>query len=400
MSNRHKLHRERIEKRSRERMELREQIKRERKEQRELRRRLKKGSPKQTLRQKVGGILFGVGIFALIIVYWLGTFYGSDYLYTRLDKRPPEVVVQLINCIGGMFLWGMTMAILGQFFRKHQLIFYQSLNQAIRSMSRGDFNVWVDNDPRNGPFGEIADSINQMATDLGQLEKMRQEFISNVSHEIQSPLTSISGFSRALQNDQLSPEERKHYLTIIETESVRLSKLSDNLLKLTSLESQHHPFEPASYRLDKQLRNHILACEPQWVDKDIEMDIELDTITIAADEDLLSQVWTNLIHNAVKFVPTRGTIRVRAASYGDEAVIRISNNGPSIPEEDQLHIFERFYKADKSRNRTAGGNGLGLSIVKKIVEMHHGTIKVESKAEDMTTFIVSLPIHQEAGLQG
>ncbi|MDR6552532.1 HAMP domain-containing sensor histidine kinase [Paenibacillus qinlingensis] len=370
----------------------------ERREWRERQKRRRKNHKNQSILQRIGGFFFGLGIFILIIVYWLATFYGMEHLYTHIEKRPAEVIVQLINCIGGMFLWGVTMAILGQFLRKHQLIFFQSLNQAIRSMSRGDFNVSVDDNPRNGPFVELAESINQMASDLGQIEKMRQEFISNVSHEIQSPLTSISGFSRALQNDQLSPEERKHYLTIIETESVRLSKLSESLLKLTSLESQHHPFEPRSYRLDKQLRNHILACEPQWVDKDIEMDIELDPVNLEADEDLLSQVWINLIHNAVKFVPVGGTIRVRVVSNGEEAVTRISNNGPWIPEEDQTHIFERFYKADKSRNRMAGGNGLGLSIAKKIVEMHHGTIAVESGEEAMTSFIVRLPIVQKEQL--
>ncbi|CAN7186378.1 HAMP domain-containing sensor histidine kinase [Paenibacillus sp. LjRoot56] len=378
-------------------MNHRHRVERRERRERQKKRRMSQNN-KQSILQRIGGFFFGLGIFILIIVYWLAAFYGTEYLYEHLGKRPAEVIVQLINCIGGMFFWGITMAILGQFMRKHQLIFFQSLNQAIRSMSRGDFNVLVDNNPRNGPFVELAESINQMATDLGQLEKMRQEFISNVSHEIQSPLTSISGFSRALQNDQLSPEERKHYLTIIETESVRLSKLSENLLKLTSLESQHHPFEPKSYRLDKQLRNHILACEPQWVDKDIEMDIELDPVTAEADEDLLSQVWTNLIHNAVKFVPVGGTIRVRVVSNGDEAVTRISNNGPSIPEEDQTHIFERFYKADKSRNRMAGGNGLGLSIAKKIVEMHHGSITVESGMEELTSFIVRLPIVQKAQL--
>ncbi|WP_239696473.1 sensor histidine kinase [Paenibacillus oryzisoli] len=377
----------RAERRARRRAENREW--KERQKQRRM------NHKKQSILQRIGGFFFGVGVFVLIIVYWLTAFYGTDYLYTYLGKRPPEVFVQLINCFGGMLLWGITMAILGQFLRRHELHFFHSLNQAIRSMSRGDFNVLVDDNPRNGPFVELAESINQMAFDLGQLERMRQEFISNVSHEIQSPLTSISGFSRALQNDQLSLEERKHYLTIIETESVRLSKLSENLLKLTSLESQHHPFEPKSYRLDKQLRNHILACEPQWVDKDIEMDIELDPVTVEADEDLLSQVWTNLIHNAVKFVPIGGTIRVVVVSNGEEAVTRISNNGPSIPEEDQTHIFERFYKADKSRNRMAGGNGLGLSIAKKIVEMHLGSIKVESGMEELTSFIVRLPIVQK-----
>lgn len=374
----------------------RRRMRRERQHVKKLeRKRLRNGGHKMTWKEKLGATAFALMIFTLIIAYWLVSFYGTDYLYTRIDKRPAEVYVQLINCVGGMLLWGVTMAIMGRFIQNRQLLFFESLVGAIRSMSRGDFNVKVAKDPRNGAFIELVDSINQMATDLGQLEKMRQEFISNVSHEIQSPLTSISGFSRALQNDHLSAEDRKHYLTIIETESVRLSKLSDNLLKLSSLESQHHPFEPKSYRLDKQLRNQILACEPQWVDKEIEMDIELDTVTLAADEDLLSQVWTNLIHNAIKFVAVGGLIRVRAISDGEEVLVRISNNGAIIPEEDQMHIFERFYKADKSRNRTTGGNGLGLSIVKKIVEMHHGSITVESKEDEMTSFIVRLPILQK-----
>ncbi|MDF2648543.1 MAG: sensor histidine kinase [Paenibacillus sp.] len=347
---------------------------------------------KMTKTQRVHGFLSAVSIFVLIILYWLAVFYGTEWLYTSINKRPSEVVVQLINSLGGMFLWGITMAFLGRFLRSKQMIFFQTMVQAIQSMSRGDFNVSVDNNPHGGPFVELVDSINNMAVELGQLEKMRQEFISNVSHEIQSPLTSISGFSRALQNDQITTAERKHYLEIIEAESTRLSKLSDNLLKLSSLESQHHPFEPKSYRLDKQIRNHILACEPQWVDKDIEMDVDLEEIKLIADEDLLSQVWTNLIHNAIKFTPNGGTIGVQLTSSGEKAIIRISNNGAGISEEDRAHIFERFYKADKSRNRTSGGNGLGLSIVKKITEMHQGTISVVSVQEEKTAFTVQLPL--------
>ncbi|MDR6883406.1 HAMP domain-containing sensor histidine kinase [Bacillus sp. 3255] len=358
------------------------------------RRRGKSARSNMTRRQRVRNTLFTFGIILLIILYWLGAFYGTGWLYDYLKKRPPEVVAQLINCVGGMVLWGFTMACLGRFFRSEQMKFFQTMIAAIQSMSRGNFNVSVDNNPHNGPFVELVDSINNMAVELGQLERMRQEFISNVSHEIQSPLTSISGFSRALQNERLTQEERKHYLEIIEAESTRLSKLSDNLLKLSSLESQHHPFEPKSYRLDKQIRSHILACEPQWVEKHIDMDIELEPVTVTADEDLLSQVWTNLIHNAVKFAPPNGTISVHAAGNGQEAVIRISNNGEPISEEDLPHIFERFYKADKSRNRAAGGNGLGLSIVKKIIDMHSGTIAAESDS-GKTSFTVRLSAQEQ-----
>jgi signal transduction histidine kinase len=233
-----------------------------------------------------------------------------------------------------------------------------------------------------------------MALELHQMEVMRQEFISNVSHEIQSPLTSIRGFARALQNDRLNPEERSHYLTIIETESMRLSKLSDNLLKLTALDSAQVQFEPKSYRLDRQIRDLILACEPQWADKGIDMDVCLAEVAIAADEDLLSQVWTNLIHNSIKFTPSGGSVRIELRPCADQIVFTIADTGIGIAETDQALVFERFFKADASRDRTKGGNGLGLAIAHKIVDLHHGTIGVESVLGAGATFSVCLPVAQ------
>ncbi|MFE5322467.1 ATP-binding protein [Paenibacillus sp. NPDC056579] len=278
--------------------------------------------------------------------------------------------------------------------RKKQMQALKNMVAAIRKIARGDFNVTFTALHNRGPWGELSQSLNHMAVELNQMEQMRQEFISNVSHEIQSPLTSISGFARALRNEQLNPEERLHYLDIIETESKRLSKLSDNLLKLTSLESNHHPYEPKPYRLDKQLRRIVLACEPQWLDKAIDMDVDLEEVTVHADEDMLSQVWVNLINNCIKFTPDKGTIGIHLQRLADSAVIRITDTGIGIAQEDLEHIFERFYKADKSRNRSgkSNGSGLGLSIVKKIVEMHHGSIQVQSRLGEGTTFTVTLPI--------
>ncbi len=204
-----------------------------------------------------------------------------------------------------------------------------------------------------------------MAVELGELERMRQEFISNVSHEIQSPLTSINGFAKALKNIDLSEDKRHHYLEIIEMESHRLSKISDNLLKLTSLESQHHPFEPKLYRLDKQLRNVVLSLEPNWLEKNIDMDIQLKHLSFIADEDLMNQVWMNLLSNSIKFTPHAGNIRLTMTSQLDTVTVVITDNGIGLTEEQQKHIFERFYKADQSRVATNGGSGLGLSIVKK-----------------------------------
>nr|WP_282943692.1 ATP-binding protein [Paenibacillus sp. RC67] len=290
------------------------------------------------------------------------------------------------------FLLLFLLALLASPKRKKQMLSLKRMIDAIRKMAKGDFNVTFETHKDNGPWGELAENLNHMAVELNQIEQMRQEFISNVSHEIQSPLTSITGFARALHNDRLSVDERRHYLHIIETESTRLSKLSDNLLKLTSLESQHHPFEPKPYRLDKQLRRLVLACEPQWLDKNIEMDVSLDELTIEADEDMMSQVWVNLINNSIKFTSEGGTIGIHLNQQDNGAIIRISDTGIGISPEDQEHIFERFYKADKSRQRSNGGSGLGLSIVHNIIERHRGFISVQSRIGEGTTFIIKLPL--------
>jgi two-component system phosphate regulon sensor histidine kinase PhoR len=262
----------------------------------------------------------------------------------------------------------------------------------MEKIAKGDFNVRLDKDFReNKLVGELAKSVNNMALELSQMERLRQEFISNISHEIQSPLTSIRGFAQALQNNHLSPEVRAHYLTIIETESMRLSRLADNLLKLAALEAEQPRFEPTPYRLDKQVRNLILACEPQWAGKEIDMDVSLEELTITADEDLLSQVWANLIHNSIKFTPGGGKVCVHLYRQAGKVEFRIADTGIGISEEDQARVFERFYKADKSRQRSKEGSGLGLAIVKKIVEMHKGTIELESRLGAGTTFTVSLP---------
>ncbi|WP_231506376.1 HAMP domain-containing sensor histidine kinase [Paenibacillus sp. UNC451MF] len=298
---------------------------------------------------------------------------------------------QLVTVIVNLLLF-LLLGLLASPKRKKQVLYLKRMIDAIRKMAKGDFNVTFETRKEHGPWGELAENLNHMAVELNQIEQMRQEFISNVSHEIQSPLTSINGFARALHNEQLSGEERKHYLEIIETESTRLSKLSDNLLKLTSLESQHHPFDPKPYRLDKQLRRLVLACEPQWLGKNIEMDVSLDELTLEADEDMMSQVWVNLLNNSIKFTPVDGTIGIHVNHQDGQAIVRISDTGIGISAEDQRHIFERFYKADKSRHRSGGGSGLGLSIVHNIIERHRGSITVQSRTGEGTTFTINLPL--------
>jgi signal transduction histidine kinase len=267
--------------------------------------------------------------------------------------------------------------------------FFMAASDAMSQIARGDFSVFLD--PKDfGEQHELINNINSMAKELGSIEILRQDFVSNVSHEIQSPLTSISGYATLLENDALDDAQRKNYLNVIKTESTRLSKLSSNLLKLSSLDSVVTPLINRSFRLDKQLQNAVILLDPQWSGKNISVTAELDKVTVAADEELLSQIWINLLHNAIKFTSEGGAIHITLTQNCGKAVCTITDNGMGISAEEQIHIFERFYRVDKSRARALGGNGLGLSLVKKIAELHGGAVSVKSEKGKGTTFTVSL----------
>lgn len=343
----------------------------------------------------IGKIILGpVFILSLLSGYWTLAYYAASWGFRHWNWEPHMLLRQLIVSILGFIFLGLSISIVSPHMRRHQREFFQELTIALKRISKGDFRVSLDvQKGRNDfPLSELVDSINDMAVNLQAMEEMRQEFISNVSHEIQSPLTSISGFARAMIYEELPRDEQLQYLEIIDAESVRLSKLSDDLLRLASLNSEHHPFHPESFRLDKQLQRQILAFEPQWLNKQLEFNADLEEMTVQADPILLSQVWVNLIQNAIKFTPEGGTITVSLEYSQEHAVIRIADNGIGMSEEDRGRIFERFFKADRSRTRSAGGNGLGLSIVHKIVEIHGGSIDVCSMLGEGTAFIVNIPV--------
>ncbi|MDR1450534.1 MAG: HAMP domain-containing histidine kinase [Propionibacteriaceae bacterium] len=265
---------------------------------------------------------------------------------------------------------------------------------ALERISQGDFNVRIE-DPGRGPFAEVVDSVNRMARELGTVEQQRQDFISNVSHEIQSPLTSIQGFAALLRGAGLDTATQRHYLDIIAAECHRLSTLSADLLRLSALDDAK--VEGRSFRLDEQLREVILALEPQWSAKGIE--VELDTpgaARVTGEPELLHQVWVNLAHNAIKFSSAGGHVSVRlapgpAAAPSERAGWRVEfeDKGDGIGPSDLPHVFERFYRADKARS--VGGSGLGLALAKRIVDLHGGRICVASKPGEGSTFTVCLP---------
>ncbi len=332
-------------------------------------------------------------LLIISIIFAFISYHLTSWLYDWLGKHPQGFWPQLWTVVCVFVLFACTVIITFLIGSKRQRNYWNTIVDALSRIAKGDFTVKLDlKTDDEDQFGQLIHGINHMAVELGEMERMRQEFISNVSHEIQSPLTSINGFAKALKNIDLPEDKRQHYLAIIEMESNRLSKISDNLLKLTSLESQHHPFEPRHYRLDKQLRNVVLTLEPNWLAKNIDMDLQLENISLMADEDLMNQVWMNLLSNSIKFTPAAGTISISMTKQIDTITIAIRDNGIGVTPEQQKHVFERFYKADQSRTAENGGSGLGLSIVKKIIDMHYGIITVESMPAEFTTFFVTLPL--------
>ncbi|WP_042143354.1 cell wall metabolism sensor histidine kinase WalK [Paucisalibacillus sp. EB02] len=272
----------------------------------------------------------------------------------------------------------------------------RKLTHAARKIAKGDFSVRVDKTNRKNQdeVGELIDSFNHMTAEIEKIDAMRADFVSNVSHEIQSPLTSIKGFTKAIMDDVVPKDNQKEYLQIIYQEIERMSRLSDNLLRIASLDSEHHPYNPRSYRLDEQIRNSVLTTEPLWSGKKIDMQLSIEPVEIYADKDLMEQVWLNLITNAIKYTDEEGIMEIIIRITSSQIKVSVRDFGIGIPEEALPNLFGRFYKVDRSRNRSVDGNGLGLSIVKKILNIHKFSITVDSEEGKGSTFTVNIPLRQ------
>ncbi|WP_099221780.1 sensor histidine kinase [Listeria costaricensis] len=278
--------------------------------------------------------------------------------------------------------------------RRSERRFYTLLLDMLAEIGHGNFQLGesfqqLSKMTRDRHWDLMLDQVRLTTEQLSEMETLRQDFIANVSHELQSPLTSIAGFTKLLDDETLSPEKRKHYLDIIATETARLSKISENLLKLAALEQQDYQLSTAPFRLDYQIRSVILAFEPQWSAKNIDVTADLDSVTYDGAEDLLYQVWQNLLHNAIKFTPDSGAIHVGLKRQSDNAFrFTLTDNGAGMTEAEKSRIFERFYKADQARQAKTGGSGLGLSLVKRIVILHQLEISVETQVGQGTCFMI------------
>ena len=242
------------------------------------------------------------------------------------------------------------------------------------------------------PVRDMIDSFNTTAAELEGTEVLRSDFINNFSHEFKTPIVSIAGFASLLKQGNLDPKEQAEYLDIIESESKRLSLMATNVLNLTKVENQAILTDVTTFNVSEQLRTCVLLLERKWETKGLDMNLELEEHTITGSPELLKQVWVNLLDNAIKFSPEGQTVEISAKEEGSTLAVSISNTGSYIPQEQQAAVFRKFYQADRSHNTE--GNGIGLAVVKRVVELHGGSIQLESNPA-FTKFTVTLPKKQQ-----
>lgn len=261
------------------------------------------------------------------------------------------------------------------------------LSESMKKVSGGDFSIRLKSHSKIKEIGDLNRSFNAMTDELGATELLQTDFVSNVSHEIKTPLNAIEGYATLLQDD-CTDEERARYIEKILFNTKRLSELVGNVLIISKLESGAVDINEDTFRLDEQIRQSIMLLESKWVEKDIEFDIELDEVIFTGDRNLLLHVWNNLIGNAIKFSPRGGLVTIRLENREESILFLIDDCGPGIGDTAKKHIFEKFYQEDSSHKQE--GNGLGLALVKRIVDMSGGSIEAENLTESGCRFTVTL----------
>ena len=317
-------------------------------------------------------------IIAAIALYVLGQFgFGIEHL-----KTPSHGVYSIIFlCMGISFVTAFLII-------NMVLMPLWKIENAAAKVAKGDFDVQIPYKGNLKEFGNTIQSFNQMVRELGSVEIMRNDFITNVSHEFKTPLTSIMGYATLLQEPELSDEDRQEYVEKVLFSVEKLNDLTDNILQLSRLEHQEYLNAPDRYRLDEQLREAIVLLEPKWNTKKINLELNLPEVFYTGQKSLLFQVWTNLIGNAIKFTNQGGLISVSIMKHADAIFVSISDNGIGMDEDTQAHIFEKFYQGDSAHR--GQGNGLGLPLCKAILELCSGEISVSSRDGAGSSFFVTL----------
>jgi len=336
-------------------------------------------------------ILFSGVVFCFFIITMLIVGFVLLFLIHRGVLKPgddaPKIRFLIINIMIDSVLLGSLLAALTS------RIPLKPVNTIINAMNRlasGDFKTRLHFGKVFGKHPtaiEIMESFNHMAEELDKTEMLRTDFINNFSHEFKTPIVSIAGFAKLLKRGDLTEEQKAEYIDIIEQESLRLSALATNILNLTKIENQEILTDVSEYNLSEQIRSCVLLLENKWSKKNIVPELDFDEYYICANEEMMKEVWINLIDNAIKYCDEGGNVSINITETEDRILVSVSNTGVEIPEEAKEKIFRKFYQVDESHS--SEGNGVGLAIVKEIIKLHKGDITVFS-GNRKTVFTVSL----------
>lgn len=336
--------------------------------------------------------LWGIFISVIVAVQVLGFFAFSGITWFLFRSgilspdNPPSGWFPFLTSTFSSVLISVciTMVISHHFFRP-----IQNLVRALEQVSAGNFDVRLKENAIWYEVREMNVNFNKMVKELNSIETLQSDFIQNVSHEIKTPLAAIEGYATLLAAST-GDEQNKLYAEQILKSSRQLSTLTGNILKLSKLENQSIISEKKIFSLDEQIRQAVLSLEPIWSARKIDIDLDLPEVSFYGNEDLIFQIWTNLISNGIKFTPAGGMVSVKMTRDDSYISVDIADNGIGMSEEIQKHIFDKFYQAEGSRSME--GNGLGLALVKKILSLCGGTIKVTSQPDLGSKFTVKLPL--------
>ncbi len=338
--------------------------------------------------------LFPYSLFAI----YLGVLFLMSGIHTGLIVFINKVGWnELIQTVVPMVYWGMVAVALTLFTRRKIKDTYEEplhkLAEATDKVANGDFSVYVPaihTQDKWDYLDVMLMDFNKMVEELGSIETLKTDFVSNVSHEMKTPIAIIKNYAELLNGEHITETQRKEYAESIEGAARRLSDLISNILKLNKLENQRITPELETYNLSRQLCECILQFEDAWEEKGIELETEIEDVAmVKADESLLELVWNNLLSNAVKFTEPGGSIAIRQTSDERFINISVSDTGCGMERNSMKHIFDKFYQGDTSHSKE--GNGLGLALVKRVLDLLDGDIQVFSECGKGSTFLVRLP---------
>lgn len=337
------------------------------------------------------------GIFLGVLFLMSGFHVGLVVLMNKLGWN------EIIQTVVPMVYWGCVAVGLTLFTRMKIKSTYEEplhkLAEATEQVANGDFSVYVPTTHTSDRLDYLDVMIldfNKMVEELGSVETLKTDFVSNVSHEMKTPIAIIKNYAELLQTGKGTEVERLEYARNIEEAAERLSGLITNILRLNKLEHQRIDPEIEAYDLCGQLEECILNYEEMWDEKDLELEVDMEEKAVVdADKSLMELVWNNLLSNAVKFTETGGKVTVRQTSSDGYAVVEVTDTGCGMSRESIRHIFDKFYQGDTSHSKE--GNGLGLALVSRILMLMGGDISVASEEGRGSTFMVRIPVPPETG---